>query len=166
MFLAPNFFLGGKAPKILRTIVKDYRASKSFARSIIFVNSDAVALRYVIATYLLSRCYWQPNNSVEIRTIISNTANMAGNMYASAGTSKTDTFFQTTEREECSRRAPKPVINIEHTLAIVKPDAMHKAEEIEDILLKSGFTIINVRYNIDVWLSLICRKLAGELQVI
>ena len=51
---------------------------------------------------------------------------------------------------DCSGRAPKPTINIEHTLAIIKPDAMHKAHEIEDIILKSGFTIINVRYTIDV----------------
>ena len=61
----------------------------------------------------------------------------------STGTSATDTLFR--HIVECSGRAAKPVINIEHTLAIVKPDAMHKAQEIEDIILKSGFTIINVR---------------------
>ena len=47
--------------------------------------------------------------------------------------------------EECSGRAPKPTINIEHTLAIIKPDAMHKAHEIEEIILRAGFTVINVR---------------------
>ena len=49
------------------------------------------------------------------------------------------------EIEDCSGRAPKPTINIEHTLAIIKPDAMNKADEIVDIILKSGFTIVNVR---------------------
>ena len=52
--------------------------------------------------------------------------------------------------EECLGRLPKPAINIEHTLAIIKPDAMHKADEIIDIILKSGFTIINVRCIFDV----------------
>ena len=47
--------------------------------------------------------------------------------------------------EDCIERAPKPTINIEHSLLIIKPDAMEKADEIEDIILKSGFTIINVR---------------------
>jgi len=47
--------------------------------------------------------------------------------------------------KDCYQRAPKPAINIEHTLAIIKPDAMKNADEIVDIILKSGFTIINVR---------------------
>jgi len=51
--------------------------------------------------------------------------------------------------EVCHDRAPTPAINIEHTLLIIKPDAMSKAHEIEDIILKSGFTIINVRFTID-----------------
>jgi len=46
--------------------------------------------------------------------------------------------------EDCIERAPKPTINIEHSLMIIKPDAIQKAHEIEDIILKSGFTIINV----------------------
>jgi len=49
------------------------------------------------------------------------------------------------EVKDCRERAPKPTINIEHTLVIIKPDAMHKADEIEEIILKSGFTVINVR---------------------
>jgi len=54
--------------------------------------------------------------------------------------------------EECVERAPKPTINIEHTLFMVKPDAIHKAHEMEDIILKSGFTVINVRYIIYVFI--------------
>jgi len=50
------------------------------------------------------------------------------------------------EIKDCYQRAPKPAINIEHTLAIIKPDAMKKADEIVEIILKSGFTVINVRY--------------------
>lgn len=37
-----------------------------------------------------------------------------------------------------------PRIFAERTLAIIKPDAVDKAEEIEDIILKSGFTILQV----------------------
>ncbi|XP_029918322.1 nucleoside diphosphate kinase homolog 5 [Myripristis murdjan] len=36
-------------------------------------------------------------------------------------------------------------IYVERTLALIKPDAIHKAEEIEDIILKSGFTILQKR---------------------
>ncbi|XP_031713696.1 nucleoside diphosphate kinase homolog 5 isoform X2 [Anarrhichthys ocellatus] len=38
-----------------------------------------------------------------------------------------------------------PRIYVEETLALIKPDAIHKAEEIEDIILKSGFTILQKR---------------------
>ena len=38
-----------------------------------------------------------------------------------------------------------PHIYVERTLAIIKPDALHKAEEIEDIILRSGFAILQVR---------------------
>lgn len=37
-----------------------------------------------------------------------------------------------------------PQIYVERTLAIVKPDAIHKSEEIEDIILRSGFAILQV----------------------
>ncbi|XP_028315899.1 nucleoside diphosphate kinase homolog 5 isoform X2 [Gouania willdenowi] len=36
-------------------------------------------------------------------------------------------------------------ISVERTLAIIKPDAVHKAEEIEDVILKSGFTVLQKR---------------------
>ncbi|CAN9514917.1 unnamed protein product [Ophioblennius macclurei] len=35
-----------------------------------------------------------------------------------------------------------PGIYVERTLAIIKPDAFDKAEEIEDVIIKSGFTIL------------------------
>ncbi|XP_070692860.1 nucleoside diphosphate kinase homolog 5 [Pempheris klunzingeri] len=38
-----------------------------------------------------------------------------------------------------------PRIYVERTLALIKPDAVHKAEEIEDVILKSGFTILQKR---------------------
>ncbi len=37
-----------------------------------------------------------------------------------------------------------PLIFVERSLAIIKPDAVHKSEEIEDIVLRSGFTILQV----------------------
>ena len=42
---------------------------------------------------------------------------------------------------------PKPHIYVERSLAIIKPDAIHKAEEIEDIILRSGFAILQVRFD-------------------
>jgi nucleoside diphosphate kinase len=39
-----------------------------------------------------------------------------------------------------------PPIFVERTLAIIKPDAIGKAEEIEDIILLNGFTILNKRW--------------------
>lgn len=38
-----------------------------------------------------------------------------------------------------------PQIYVERTLAIVKPDTIHKSEEIEDIILRSGFAILQVK---------------------
>lgn len=35
-------------------------------------------------------------------------------------------------------------IYVERTLALIKPDAIHKADEIEDVILKSGFFILQV----------------------
>ncbi|XP_006866280.1 PREDICTED: nucleoside diphosphate kinase homolog 5 [Chrysochloris asiatica] len=37
---------------------------------------------------------------------------------------------------------PPPQIYIEKTLAIIKPDIVDKEEEIQDIILRSGFTIV------------------------
>ena len=39
-----------------------------------------------------------------------------------------------------------PSIFVERTLAMIKPDAVAKAAEIEDIILRSGFTILNKRW--------------------
>lgn len=39
-----------------------------------------------------------------------------------------------------------PHIYVERSLAIIKPDAIHKAEEIEDIILRSGFAVLQVVY--------------------
>ncbi|XP_010780162.1 nucleoside diphosphate kinase homolog 5 [Notothenia coriiceps] len=38
-----------------------------------------------------------------------------------------------------------PRVYVERTLALIKPDAVHKCEEIEDIILKSGFIILQKR---------------------
>lgn len=38
-----------------------------------------------------------------------------------------------------------PQIFVERALCIIKPDAIHKCEEIEDIILRSGFTILQKR---------------------
>ncbi|XP_053321374.1 nucleoside diphosphate kinase homolog 5 [Spea bombifrons] len=38
-----------------------------------------------------------------------------------------------------------PKIYIERTLALIKPDAFHKEEEIEDLILRSGFYIVQKR---------------------
>ncbi|KAM6999914.1 nucleoside diphosphate kinase homolog 5 [Tautogolabrus adspersus] len=43
--------------------------------------------------------------------------------------------------EQVSRRR----IYVERTLALIKPDAVDKAEEIEDFILKAGFTILQKR---------------------
>lgn len=40
-----------------------------------------------------------------------------------------------------------PQLFVEQTLAIVKPGAVFKSVEIEDTILKSGFTILNVSYS-------------------
>ena len=39
---------------------------------------------------------------------------------------------------------PPPAIHIERTLVLVKPDAIHKSDEIEEIILQHGFTILQV----------------------
>ncbi|XP_072165601.1 nucleoside diphosphate kinase homolog 5-like [Diadema setosum] len=44
-----------------------------------------------------------------------------------------------------NRMMEPPQIYVERTLAIVKPDAIDKAEEIEEIILQSGFTILQKR---------------------
>lgn len=49
-----------------------------------------------------------------------------------------------------------PRIYVERTLALVKPDVIHRAEEIEDDILKSGFTIVQVGSDCKVFLILHC----------
>ena len=46
--------------------------------------------------------------------------------------------------EEKKQEAESPFIFVEQTLAIIKPDAIHKADEIEDIILRHGFSILRV----------------------
>jgi hypothetical protein len=41
-------------------------------------------------------------------------------------------------------KMPPPQIYVEKTLAIIKPDIVDKEEEIQDIILRSGFTIVQV----------------------
>ncbi|NXW62065.1 NDK5 kinase, partial [Eurystomus gularis] len=40
---------------------------------------------------------------------------------------------------------PEPQIFVERTLALIKPDAVDKEEEIEDLILRSGFLIVQKR---------------------
>ena len=40
-----------------------------------------------------------------------------------------------------------PDIYVEQTLAIIKPDAVYKSHEIEDVILRTGFTILKVRFS-------------------
>ncbi|CAB1325216.1 unnamed protein product [Coregonus sp. 'balchen'] len=47
--------------------------------------------------------------------------------------------------ETPKNQMPSPRIYVERTLALIKPDAIHQAEEIEDIILRSGFTILQKR---------------------
>lgn len=37
-------------------------------------------------------------------------------------------------------------VYVERTLALIKPDAIDKADEIEDIILHSGFTVLQVLF--------------------
>lgn len=51
--------------------------------------------------------------------------------------------FNVSEQEEMDESSPLRIY-VERTLAIIKPDAIDKAAEIENIILKSGFTILQV----------------------
>lgn len=46
------------------------------------------------------------------------------------------------ENDDPQKLMPEPRIFVERTLALIKPDAIHKTDEIEDIILQSGFTIL------------------------
>ncbi len=50
---------------------------------------------------------------------------------------------------EAVPKTEPPQIFVERTLAIIKPDAIHKSDEIEDIILRSGFTILQVNKGVD-----------------
>jgi len=47
--------------------------------------------------------------------------------------------------EEKKQDVNSPYIFLEQTLAIIKPDAIHKADEIEEIILRHGFSILRKR---------------------
>lgn len=60
-----------------------------------------------------------------------------------------------------------PRVYVERTLALIKPDAVHKCEEIEDIILKSGFIILqvgNVSENALVYLLVLIRTYVNYVQ--
>lgn len=48
------------------------------------------------------------------------------------------------ESDSPQKQMPAPRIFVERTLALIKPDAIHKTDEIEDVILQSGFTILKV----------------------
>lgn len=48
------------------------------------------------------------------------------------------------DKAHMERELPHPHIYVERTLALIKPDAVDKEEEIEDIILQAGFTIVQV----------------------
>ena len=49
------------------------------------------------------------------------------------------------EAESQEEKRSTPSIYVEQTLAIIKPDAIDKADEIEEIILKHGFSILRVK---------------------
>lgn len=49
------------------------------------------------------------------------------------------------ESDSPQKQMLEPRIFVERTLALIKPDAIHKTDEIEDVILQSGFTILQVR---------------------
>ncbi|XP_041079552.1 nucleoside diphosphate kinase homolog 5 [Polyodon spathula] len=49
------------------------------------------------------------------------------------------------DKAHMEQEMPHPNIYVERTLALIKPDAVHKEEEIEDIILQAGFTIVQKR---------------------
>lgn len=49
------------------------------------------------------------------------------------------------ESDSPQNQMPEPRIFVERTLALIKPDAIDKTDDIEDVILQSGFTILQVR---------------------
>lgn len=58
------------------------------------------------------------------------------------------------ENDDPQKQMPEPRIFVERTLALIKPDAIHKADQIEDIILQAGFTILQVSYVSDPYFNL------------
>jgi nucleoside diphosphate kinase len=46
--------------------------------------------------------------------------------------------------ENCAPIYREPQLFVEQTLALIKPEAVDKSFEIEDIILRAGFTILKV----------------------
>ena len=67
----------------------------------------------------------------------------------SKGTSNMDSVKE--KDENATARMRNPQIYVERTLAIIKPDAMNKSDEIEDLILRNGFSILQVRLIISVF---------------
>lgn len=53
---------------------------------------------------------------------------------------------------------PEPQIYVERTLAIIKPDVINKEEEIEDLILRSGFHIIQVTHCAPEKIVVVCKS--------
>ena len=62
------------------------------------------------------------------------------------------------------QRSPKPVFEVEHTLAVIKAEAVVNTEEIVDTLLKSGFTVVDA-YNIRVDMNLIQNLIDNKIWI-
>jgi len=55
------------------------------------------------------------------------------------------TVDQSTDENSLDNALKPPHIFVERTLAMIKPDAVTKSNEIEDIIQRAGFTILSVR---------------------
>ncbi|MBN3299633.1 NDK5 kinase, partial [Amia calva] len=49
------------------------------------------------------------------------------------------------DKENPRLQMPPPRIYVERTLALIKPDVHHQADEIEDLILRAGFTVLQKR---------------------
>ena len=75
--------------------------------------------------------------------LIKITLNWGGGMHVIAvDTCQESSIVPRKARMEISM--PPPQIYVEKTLAIIKPDIVDTEEEIQDIIIRSGFTIVQV----------------------